>query len=1164
MSPVGMEAEFSRLVEEIRREGGLSPIYVIVPTHVLGTRLLRVISATRPAVNVRFVTFPDFAGAVAIADLVNSKRIPLPPMADFLTARTAIQAKVRPVGYFGPIKEFPGTPRAVLTTLTDLKKAGIGPAELRRILETQERSGAEQDGRPIQQALFADNDSDAGIASAAGPPRNDKNDAGPPRNGKNDAEPSRNDNKSKLLELVGIYEEVERLKEEAGYFDGSDLLVSATEAATSSRLLDDAAAICLYGFAELNELEKRFFAVCASGRTAYAFVPEDVAGYTEPLLFWLRSSGFVGGMGLLRSAGAGAGSARNDGGGTEGGGGEGQAPSGPIQRLAAMVFAADFPIEPTPADVKIVSAPGVTQEVEEIGRRILAFAEQPGASFSDVAVLLRNPAEYERTIRDVFDSARIPYVFLDGVPYADTLAGRLLRLLLRIRLGGYERPDVMEFLGLAPLRPSLVKEFPEASPADWDRYSREAGIVEGRDHWQRIPDMRRRVEWRIDRVQKDPQPDPARIALLTRDLGSLRAFEKAINVLLNRLEEIPERGTISLLMNRLIRALLSLATLPESERLVTRTLSEIARQGVADEGVSLETFVSLVEDLLSQQRVPAREIYRSGRVLISSLTGAAGLSFTRVFIPGLVERLFPPPARQDPILLDKERELLSSRSGVELITRDRKAAEEQFLFAQAIASVGSTNLALLRPATAPTGPRGYGLFAPRNDKRETPTDNEGSLVLSYPRLDAATGQIRIPSHFLLRVAEALHGRPMDYSDLDKVVERIALGRLDPGPSRLTAGEWDLSLASRAVRERTAALLAALPGLPAIIRGTETEAGRWGPARLTEYDGMLATDVRMPPTLSATQLETYGTCPFRFFGERVLSVRQIDEPESVETLTPLDRGYIIHQILDRFMSGLVEDNLVPLDPAHRDAYQERLRVITARVFWEFEQSGAVGYPFMWTVEQHRIRTDVEAFLTHELADREGYVPRFFEARFGPTAAWSTPPPGSTAEPLELEIGEHPLKFTGYVDRIDVHPDGHARVIDYKTGHIYGEKENEFRGGQGLQLPLYILATDKMLAGNRIDGSTAEAMYYYITAKGGFRKIKFSRSALFDRMGDFSTILTTMVGGIASGVFPQNPGQGNKNCAYCPFIPVCGHARGRLAERKRGDPEIEDLRAMWEIK
>lgn len=1095
-SPVGMEAELSRIIQEIRRENALRPIYILVPTHILGTRLSRVISADKPAINVRFVTFPDLARAVAITDLVASKRIPLPAMADFLAARKAIHAKVRPDGYFGPIKDFPGTPRAVLKTLTDLKKAGIGPAAFLEFARKREKPESQSPAAAVQQGLFDPTPSpQPSPPSLPSPPLGEE---GPLALDPSGASGSGGEG-DKLVRLAEVNEEVERLKAEAGYFDGSDLLAVATEAARGSRLLDDAAGIMLYGFAELNELEKRFFAACAAGRTAYAFVPEDVAGHTKALTEWLDGIGL--GSRLLRSA-------RNDG-------------------LAGHVFADTVPTAPTPADVTIVSAPGVTQEVEDIARRILASAEQPGVSFSDVAVLLRNPEEYERTIRDVFESAGIPCVFLEGVPYADTLAGRLLRLLLRIRLGAYERPEVMEFLGLAPLRPSLLREFPDASPADWDRFSREAGIVEGRDHWQRIPDMRRRVEWRIERERNDPQPDPARIALLTRDLGSLRAFEKSINVLLKRLEEIPERGTISVLMNRLIRALVAMAALPEHERLVTRTLSEIGRQGVADEEVSLETFASLVEDLLSQQRVPAREIYRTGRVLIATLQGAIGLSFTRVFIPGLVERMFPPPARQDPILLDKERETLNARFRGQLVTRERKAAEEQFLFAQAIGAVEST------------------------------------LVLSYPRLDAATGQIRIPSHFLLRVAEALYGRAMDYADLEKVVERIPLGRLDPGPSRLTAAEWDLSLASRAVNERAAALLAALPGLPAIARGTETEAGRWGAPRLTEYDGMLATDVKMPPTLSATQLESYGTCPFRFFGERILGVREIDEPESVETLTPLDRGHIIHQILERFMRGLVEDNLVPLDPARRDEYQERLRVITDRVLWEFEQSGAVGYAFMWTVEKHRIHTDVEAFLTHELADREGYVPRFFEARFGPSAAWSTPPAGSTAEPLELEVSEHPLRFTGYVDRIDLHPDGHARVIDYKTGHIYGEKENEFRGGQGLQLPLYILATDRMLADNGVGVQAAEAMYYYITAKGGFRKIKFTRDALLDRMGDFSQILRTMVDGIALGVFPQNPGPGNKNCTYCPFIPVCGHARGRLAERKRSDPEIENLRAMWEI-
>src|SRR5574341_1335332 len=127
------EEEFSSLVTRIRSQHSLRPIYVLVPTNTLGTHLRRLIASERPAVNVRFVTFPNLAQAVAIEQLVGSKRIPLPAMADFLAARKAIQAKVRPDGYFGPIKDFPGTPRAVLKTLTDLKKAGVGPRELLEI-----------------------------------------------------------------------------------------------------------------------------------------------------------------------------------------------------------------------------------------------------------------------------------------------------------------------------------------------------------------------------------------------------------------------------------------------------------------------------------------------------------------------------------------------------------------------------------------------------------------------------------------------------------------------------------------------------------------------------------------------------------------------------------------------------------------------------------------------------------------------------------------------------------------------------------------------------------------------------------------------------------------------------------------------------------------------
>ncbi|HEY3247627.1 MAG TPA: hypothetical protein VGK88_04980, partial [bacterium] len=318
--------QFARLIDDIRREAALQSIFVIVPTHILGEHLLRAISRDRPAFNVRFVTFLDLAKAVAVADLVASRRIQLPPMGDFLAARKAIQTKVRPDGYLGPIKEFPGTPRAVLKTLTDLKKAGLGPQELRRTAsgyeETRQRGNEADSPHAVQQGLFGDSGSPHFAGASAGSARDDAKSkvtsAGSARDdgksiatsagsARDDGENSAasagpNGTSRKLAELAEIYEEVERLKDEAGYFDGSDLLAMAAEAAKESKLIDDAAALVLFGFAELNELEKSFFAACAKGRAAYALVPEDVAGYTRPLVDWLSGIGLEVGSGLLRFA----------------------------------------------------------------------------------------------------------------------------------------------------------------------------------------------------------------------------------------------------------------------------------------------------------------------------------------------------------------------------------------------------------------------------------------------------------------------------------------------------------------------------------------------------------------------------------------------------------------------------------------------------------------------------------------------------------------------------------------------------------------------------------------------------------------------------------------------------------------------------------------------
>jgi ATP-dependent helicase/DNAse subunit B len=333
--------------------------------------------------------------------------------------------------------------------------------------------------------------------------------------------------------------------------------------------------------------------------------------------------------------------------------------------------------------------------------------------------------------------------------------------------------------------------------------------------------------------------------------------------------------------------------------------------------------------------------------------------------------------------------------------------------------------------------------------------------------------------------------------------------------------------------------------------------------LTEYDGFLGVSVPLPPTMAATHLETYGTCPFRFFGDRILGVRQIDEPEAAETISAVDRGSLLHEILEKFFAGLVKDGLVPIRPQHLDEYRRRLRSIAQDAFTGLGRSGVLGYPFMWEVDKARILTDLEGVLANELVDDQGYVPQYFEARFGPAGPCAPTPPGSSPDPLELPIGGQIRRFVGKIDRIDIGPQEAARVIDYKTGGVYGERDNRFRGAQSLQLPLYLLAADAMLKHQGIQARAREALYYYATAKGGYRRIHFDRAALDSRFSEFTAILRTVVDGIATGVFPQHPGKGGDNCTRCAFQRVCGQGRVKLADRKSLDDRLAALRSMWEV-
>jgi ATP-dependent helicase/nuclease subunit B len=148
----------------------------------------------------------------------------------------------------------------------------------------------------------------------------------------------------------------------------------------------------------------------------------------------------------------------------------------------------------------------------------------------------------------------------------------------------------------------------------------------------------------------------------------------------------------------------------------------------------------------------------------------------------------------------------------------------------------------------------------------------------------------------------------------------------------------------------------------------------------------------------------------------------------------------------------------------------------------------------------------------------------------------------------------LQFRGYIDRVDVSPDGRrAYVFDYKTGQYrayVGLEEDPVMAGTHLQIALYTRAVRAQL-GDEVDVGGA---YWFVTLAGGFRRIALpeDRATVDSRLDD---IVGRLANGIGNGVFPALPGdpdrESYKNWLYCAFDRVCSASRDREWERKQHD-------------
>lgn len=896
----------------------------------------------------------------------------------------------------------------------------------------------------------------------------------------------------KAAGLVDVYRRY--LRGRADRYDGIDAL----EAADAAQF--DGAELLVYGLWRVGAHARRLLQRLAERAPVTVFLP--LAG-GDPDVAHLELRRWLGGCGATDRIAAQHGTSTSA-----------------LAHLQKTLFGPADPVEPD-GSVRLVSAPDPLSEVREAARTCLDWARD-GILFREMAITYRDAGMYRSVVEAVFTEAGIPVYLDDGPSIAERPIGRRILALIDLIDSKLRRRDVLAFLTDGWLPKETQERYDGVSVARWEATTRRAGIAEGIGQW------RSRLAALIERERESSEREgaPEWLAERVTDAESLLRF---INDFARLLAAHPERATWAECLASFRRLVEPVVQDPEE---VLGHLDQLAQLDELTGPVEYARFLDTVRAEIQALKAGDLDGGNQGAlglrgVSVLDVNALRHLRFRAVAVLGLTERSFPPPPRQDPLLLDDEREALNYAGGLALPLRARGADQEPLQFAVATSAA-----------------------------RER-------LFLSTRRAVEAGARAQLPSSFFREAASTLAGRRLDASEL---------GTLDPGFYRfLRAGRIGADATDRALTEQerdTSLLELDQPLGTAVLHALAPESMRAQAHRrarrqsvLTAFDGVLTDPAAIvalgdwfeeTAPLSPSTVETYATCPYRFFLERLLRVKPLEEPETIIELDALTRGSTIHEILESFLSARRPDELVAAD---RVTLQRALQEVADAALAQVEAAGLAGAPITWARARTEIVDDLARWLDKEIRDPGTYPRREFEVAFGGTYAGKDESPLSTDDPLAVSVSDRIVPLRGRIDRLEWQPDGSFRIIDYKTGK--NRVKGVFNGGRALQLALYLMAAAKLV---EIDVAQGSASYEFVTRRGNFATHTLAGGDLVAQMGDLERVLERIVGGIVGGDFHPEPG---KNCRFCDFQHVCDVRREPIALRKSSDERRVSFAEMTEI-
>ncbi len=801
------------------------------------------------------------------------------------------------------------------------------------------------------------------------------------------------------------------------------------------------------------------------------------------------------------------------------------AASGAIGRLHAHLFGAAPSASATDDAVTVFSAPGEGREAVEIARRLTSLAEA-GTPFDRCAILLRQPEDYRPYLEEALNRAGIRPWFASGVRRPDP-AGRAFLALLRCRAEDYSALRFSEYVSIGEVPGG--GDDAERVPRRWEPLLVDAAVVGGLERWERRLDgLAAELGFKRAALEAEDAENPrlARIDGMRANLASLREYALP---LLSELSELPAEARWESWLAALTRLATRSLRRPGN---VLAALSELGPMGPLGP-VKLDEVLRVLTHRLSEVSEPP-PANRYGCVFIGPIDAARGLVFDVVFVPGMAERVFPPKIGEDPILLDEMRHRLAPGR---LPTNDDRVQQERLAFRLAVGAARK------------------------------------QVVLSYPRIDAMKTRPRVPSFYALEAIQAAEGRLPGFEELTQRAEEVSDARIGwPAPkSRALAideAEYDLAVLDELDRhdlrgER--AVKAAghlLHSNPHLARALRFRAYRWEVPRWTWADGLVQLSERAAGALaerspdarpySATALQHFAACPYRFYLQAIQGLRPREAPVGIEALDPLQRGSLVHQVQFELLTRLQAEStkerpLLPVGPENDARVSELLEEVLDKVAEDFRDRLVPAIDRVWDDGIEAIRQDLREWLQRESDSGSPFEPWRFELSFG-LPRDPNRDAHSVEDPVDLAVG---LKLRGAIDLIERTPAGVLRVTDHKTGRHRAKAGATIQGGELLQPVLYALAAQKLFPEQRVESGRL----YYCTADGEFRDHVVP---LDDRALEAAGVLSEIVSGaFEAGSFPALPRE--DACHWCDYRRICGPDEELRTRRK---PPPVDLRRLRE--